>query len=60
MICSRRTACSCLWVRASLWWLRSARIDNASDALGVNTNGSSYYPYANNTNALVPGFIGYK
>ena len=60
MICSRRTASSCLWVRAANWWLRSASVDNASNARNVNPNGGLNNNNANNANALVPGFIGYK
>ena len=60
MICSRHTACACLWVRAYNWWLRSASIDNTNNARNVNTNGSPNNANANNANALVPGFIGYK
>ena len=60
MICRRRTDCSCLWVCANNWWLRSASVDNASNARNVNANGSPNNNNANNANALVPGFIGYK
>ena len=60
MICSRRTGCSCLWVRASNWWLRSATVDNTNNARNVNANGSISNNNAANANALVPGFIGYK
>ena len=60
MICSRRTASSCLWVCANNWWLRSASVDNTSNARNVNANGSPNNNNANNANALVPGFIGYK
>ena len=49
-----------LWVRATFWWLRSAVADYTGLARLGGAGGAISNNNANNANALVPGFIGYK